>query len=203
LCHRGIRLHALAEHHLPRLKPENLVLDANGYLKVTDFGFAKHIKDETYTLCGTPEYFAPEIVSGKGHGKGVDWWTLGILIFEMLSSHTPFFADSAMGIYRKIMVGKMKFPRYLSINSKGAIKGFLRKKPTKRLGVLFNGDVQKIRGLPWFDGFDWDKFNRFEIPAPIEPKLKDKLDMTNFKKIKLGKDKAKVVDLGEEFENFF
>lgn len=185
------------------LKPENLVLDANGYLKVTDFGFAKYIRDKTYTLCGTPEYFAPEIVSGQGHGKGVDWWTLGILIFEMLSSRTPFFADSQMGIYQKIMIGKMKFPRYLSVKSKEAIKGFLRKKPTKRLGVNYNGDVQKIRDLRWFEGFDWEKFNRFELPAPIVPKLESELDISNFKKVKLGKDKAKAVDLGEEFENFF
>lgn len=185
------------------LKPENLVLDANGYLKVTDFGFAKHIKDETYTLCGTPEYFAPEIVNGQGHGKGVDWWTLGIFIFEMLSSRTPFFANSAMAIYTKIIKGKMTFPRYLSFNSKEIIKGFLKKKPTRRLGILYNGNVQIIRDLPWYNGFDWDKFNRFELPAPFSPKLKDKLDMSNFKKIREKKDKVKAVDLGAEFENFF
>jgi len=185
------------------LKPENLVLDAKGYLKVTDFGFAKHIKDKTYTLCGTPEYFAPEIVSGQGHGKGVDWWTLGILIFEMLSSRTPFFAHSAMDIYKKIVKGRMMFPRYLSVNSKEIIKGFLKKKPTKRLGILHNGNVQIIRDLPWYDGFDWAKFNRFELPAPFAPKLKDDLDISNFKKIKAKKDKVKAVNLGPEFENSF
>jgi len=185
------------------LKPENLVLDSNGYLKVTDFGFAKHIKDKTYTLCGTPEYFAPEIVSGQGHGKGVDWWTLGILIFEMLSSRTPFFAHSSMDIYRKIVKGRMMFPRYLSVNSKEIIKGFLKKKPTKRLGILYNGDVQVIRNLPWYQGFDWDKFNRFELPAPFAPKLKDDCDISNFKKIRAQKDKAKAVNLGPEFENSF
>merc|ERR1719397_828631 len=75
------------------LKPENLVLDSTGYLKVTDFGFAKVVKDKTFTLCGTPDYLAPEIVTGQGHGKGVDWWTLGILIYEMLASFPPFFDD--------------------------------------------------------------------------------------------------------------
>jgi serine/threonine protein kinase len=63
------------------LKPENLVLDDKGYLKVTDFGFAKEVQDRTFTLCGTPDYLAPEIVTGQGHGRGVDWWTLGILIY--------------------------------------------------------------------------------------------------------------------------
>lgn len=74
------------------LKPENLLLDARGYLKITDFGFAKKVGDQrTWTLCGTPDYLAPEVVSGQGHGRGVDWWTLGILIYEMLASYPPFY----------------------------------------------------------------------------------------------------------------
>jgi serine/threonine protein kinase len=72
------------------LKPENLLIDAHGQLKLTDFGFAKHVEARTYTLCGTPEYIAPEILLNKGHGKAVDWWALGILIYEMLAGTPPF-----------------------------------------------------------------------------------------------------------------
>eukprot|EP00494_Astrolonche_serrata_P031096 UN31365 len=85
------------------LKPENLVLGSDGYLKITDFGFAKEVADKTFTLCGTPDYLAPEIVTGQGHGKGVDWWTLGILIYEMLASFPPFYDEVPIETYRKII----------------------------------------------------------------------------------------------------
>lgn len=81
------------------LKPENLLIDPEGYLKLTDFGFAKNIEGRTYTLCGTPEYLAPEILLNKGHGKPVDWWTLGIIIYEMLASIDPFSDEDPMAIY--------------------------------------------------------------------------------------------------------
>lgn len=92
------------------LKPENVLINNNGYLKLTDFGFAKIIEGKTYTLCGTPEYLAPEIILNKGHGKPVDWWTLGILLYEMLVGIDPFNDDDPMMIYQKIIKGKIKFP---------------------------------------------------------------------------------------------
>jgi len=104
------------------LKPENLLLDHEGFLKITDFGFAKKVLFKTYTLCGTPEYIAPEVLLNKGHGKGVDWWTLGILIFEMLAGQPPFVDDDPMGIYQQILAGKISFPRYFDRNAKGLIK---------------------------------------------------------------------------------
>ena len=85
------------------LKPENLMLTAEGYLKVADFGFAKKITGKTWTLCGTPDYLAPEIVASRGHGKGVDWWTLGVLIFEMLASYPPFYDEDQIRTYNKIL----------------------------------------------------------------------------------------------------
>lgn len=93
------------------LKPENLLIEESGYLKLTDFGFAKYCEGRTYTLCGTPEYLAPEMLLNKGHGKPVDWWTLGILLYEMLAGIDPFSDDDPMNIYQKILKGKISFPK--------------------------------------------------------------------------------------------
>lgn len=92
------------------LKPENLLLAPNGYLRLVDFGFAKHCKGHTYTLCGTPEYLAPEILLNKGHGKAVDWWCLGIFTYEMLIGQAPFTDEDPMKIYQMILKGQVKFP---------------------------------------------------------------------------------------------
>lgn len=93
------------------LKPENILIDERGYLKLTDFGFAKECEGRTYTLCGTPEYLAPEMLLNKGHGKPVDWWTFGVLLYEMLAGIDPFSDEDPMLIYQKILKGKVKFPR--------------------------------------------------------------------------------------------
>jgi len=161
------------------LKPENLVLDSDGYLKVTDFGFAKEIPDKTFTLCGTPDYLAPEIVTGQGHGRAVDWWTLGILIYEMLASFPPFFDDEPIETYRKIIRGHVKFPRYFSAEARDLIRGLLRNKPTKRLGIL-RGGADNIRKHAWFSTFEWDKLCDGSMKAPIINKVKNNQDLSNF-----------------------
>ncbi len=95
------------------LQPENLLLDKDGHLRITDFGFAKRIGSErTWTLCGTPEYLAPEIIQSKGQTFSVDWWALGVLVFEMLSGYPPFSDENIFGIYEKILGGKIDWPRW-------------------------------------------------------------------------------------------
>lgn len=91
-------------------QPENLLLAKDGHLKMTDFGFAKRISDthRTWTLCGTPEYLAPEVIQSKGHSFAVDWWALGILIFEMLSGYPPFFDETPFAIYEKVALNSLK-----------------------------------------------------------------------------------------------
>ena len=116
------------------LKPENLLIDKQGHVKITDFGFAKVVPEKTYTLCGTPEYLAPEIIQSKGHNKNVDWWALGVLVFEMLAGYPPFYDDNPLGIYHKIMDGYYEFPPHIEPKARDLVKSFLCADTTTRLG---------------------------------------------------------------------
>jgi len=164
------------------LKPENLLLSHTGYLKITDFGFAKFVTDRTWTLCGTPDYLAPEVVSGIGHNKAVDWWTLGILIYEMISSYPPFYDDDPMQTYTKIMHGNIDYPRHFSKNVIDLIRRLLQPKPTKRLGII-KGGVENIKNHLWFrksNKFDWDKFAALQMKAPYKPHISGPKDLSHF-----------------------
>ncbi|XP_027623771.1 cAMP-dependent protein kinase catalytic subunit PRKX [Tupaia chinensis] len=161
------------------LKPENILLDRDGHIKLTDFGFAKKLVDRTWTLCGTPEYLAPEVIQSKGHGRAVDWWALGILIFEMLSGFPPFFDDNPFGIYQKILAGKIDFPRHLDFSVKDLIKKLLVVDRTRRLGNMKNGanDVKRHR---WFRSVDWEAVPQRKLKPPILPKISGDGDTSNF-----------------------
>lgn len=163
------------------LKPENLLLDRHGYLRIADFGFAKVVQDRTFTLCGTPEYLAPEIVLSQGHGKAVDWWALGILGFEMLAGYPPFFDDHPLGIYEKILRGDIAFPSHVDPYAKDLIRGFLTADRSKRLGNL-RGGAKDVMGHPWFAGVDWRSLERKEIGAPIVPRVASMGDSQNFQR---------------------
>jgi cGMP-dependent protein kinase len=162
------------------LKPENLLMNADGYLKVTDFGFAKKVVNtKTWTLCGTPDYLAPEIVASKGHHKGVDYWTLGVLIYEMVASYPPFYDEDPMRTYEKIVEGTVRYPSHFSQNVKSLIDGLLNGKPTQRLGCTADG-AKAIKTHPWYKGLDWDALYNKKLQAPHLPQIKSKTDTSNF-----------------------
>lgn len=161
------------------LKPENILLAQDGFLKLTDFGFAKVIEYRTYTLCGTPEYIAPEVLLNKGHGKPVDWWTLGILVYEMIVGYPPFVDEDPMGIYQKILSGKIVFPKFFDKNAKVLVKKLLTADLGKRFGNLKNG-VDDIKKAKWFQGLNWQQLLDKEIAAPYKPVVKSATDTSNF-----------------------
>ncbi len=161
------------------LKPENILIHKSGYLKLTDFGFAKIVENRTYTLCGTPEYLAPEIILNKGHGKPVDWWTMGILLYEMLVGIDPFSDDDPMMIYQKIIKGKIRFPNTIDKNAKSLIKHLLVSDTTKRFGCLKNG-VKDIVNHRFFNGFDWRSFVFIKMEPPYFPPVTKNDDTSNF-----------------------
>ncbi|CAG9315419.1 unnamed protein product [Blepharisma stoltei] len=161
------------------LKPENLLIAADGYLKLTDFGFAKRVEGRTYTLCGTPEYIAPEILLNKGHGKAVDWWTLGIFLYEMLAGIDPFSDEDPMAIYQKILKCKIKFPRNFDTDARSLVKHLVVIDLSKRYGNL-KGGSNDIKNHRWFSGFDWSRLLLKSLDMPYKPRVSSPSDTTNF-----------------------
>ncbi|KAL3816291.1 hypothetical protein ACHAXA_008099 [Cyclostephanos tholiformis] len=163
------------------LKPENLLIDMEGYLKITDFGFAKIVPYKTYTLCGTPEYIAPEVLLQKGHGKGVDWWTLGILIYEMLVGDPPFLDADPIQLYQQVLQCKLQFTQSYDKNAKSLTKKLLTPDLTKRYGCLKRGAMD-IKTSVWFDEMNWEALLKRKLHAPIKPALGSNTDTSNFEK---------------------
>ncbi|NXB27769.1 KGP2 kinase, partial [Eulacestoma nigropectus] len=165
------------------LKPENLILDAEGYLKLVDFGFAKKIGSgqKTWTFCGTPEYVAPEVILSKGHDFSVDFWSLGILVYELLTGSPPFSGADQMMTYNLILKGieKLDFPKIITRRPEDLIRRLCRQNPTERLGNLRNGinDIKKHR---WLSGFNWDSLKVRKLTSPLKRELSGPTDYSYF-----------------------
>ncbi|XP_061563683.1 cGMP-dependent protein kinase 1 [Cololabis saira] len=165
------------------LKPENLVLDRRGYAKLVDFGFAKKIGfcKKTWTFCGTPEYVAPEIILNKGHDVSADYWSLGVLMYELLTGSPPFSGPDPMKTYNIILRGidMIEFPKKITKNATHLIKKLCRDNPSERLGNLKNG-VKDIQKHKWFEGFNWDGLKKGTLTPPIVPVVSSAVDTSNF-----------------------
>ena len=163
------------------IKPENLLLDKDGYIKMVDFGFAKQISGPTYTICGTPDYIAPEIITRKGHQFAADYWALGVLTYEMLTGEPPFSTPDTpeKTIYSNIIEGRYTMQQWMSPLVKDFIANLLALDPAQRLGSGPKG-VKAIRNHPWFAEIDWIKLERKKLPPPIPIKVKNHLDISNF-----------------------
>jgi len=163
------------------LKPENILLDSKGHVKLTDFGLSKILEDEddkAFTLCGTPQYLAPEVLLKKGYDKMVDWWSLGCVLYEMLMGRLPFAIKRGM-INLKIYEKKIDFPRKISNEARDLIEKFLVVNPTERLGYGPNG-TDDIKNHPFFNGVDWDLAIQKKYKPPFIPKLKNDVDLRYF-----------------------
>ena len=162
------------------LKPENLLLDVKGYLKVADFGFAKVVTERTWTMCGTPDYLAPEILTRAGHGLAVDWWAVGIFLYELLTGWPPFSGDEEVDTFKNILSGRFDMPPEFSGPTASLLKGLLTVNPAHRLGSRQHSGSREVREHPFFEKLDFVSLVSRQLPTPYVPAINDPSDMNNF-----------------------
>lgn len=163
------------------LKPENILLDYTGHIALCDFGLCKlnmNANEKTNTFCGTPEYIAPELLESQGYTKTVDWWTLGVLLYEMMTGLPPFYDENVNTMYQRILTDPLNFPPDISSEARSVMTGLLQRDPSKRLGA--NG-AEEIKKHPFFAKYiDWNRLLTKRYPPPFKPSVESVLDVANF-----------------------
>eukprot|EP00747_Dinoflagellata_sp_TGD_P113434 gnl/TRDRNA2_/TRDRNA2_171705_c0_seq2.p1 gnl/TRDRNA2_/TRDRNA2_171705_c0~~gnl/TRDRNA2_/TRDRNA2_171705_c0_seq2.p1 ORF type:complete len:512 (+),score=116.10 gnl/TRDRNA2_/TRDRNA2_171705_c0_seq2:54-1589(+) len=199
--------HLHERHVLYRdLKPENLLLNEFGHIKLTDMGLAKFTLTKTFTTCGTTEYFAPEVINHVGQTVSVDWWTLGILIFELMCGLPPVDARGVkpMDAYQGIleMADNVQYPGFFPQAAQALCDRLLKRDPAQRLPML-PGGLDNIRNHSWYKGFNWAEFNSAKMKPPYRPKVKGAKDIRNFDKTKKKPPVSTYVDDGSGWDKDF
>ncbi|XP_075946400.1 serine/threonine-protein kinase N1 isoform X2 [Anarhichas minor] len=164
------------------LKLDNLLLDTDGYVKIADFGLCKEgmgFGDRTSTFCGTPEFLAPEVLTDTSYTRAVDWWGLGVLIYEMLVGESPFPGDDEEEVFDSIVNDEVRYPRFLSTEAIGIMRRLLRRNPERRLGSG-EKDAEEVKKQPFFRNVDWEALLQRKAPPPFVPSIVGKEDVSNF-----------------------
>jgi RAC serine/threonine-protein kinase len=164
------------------LKLENLLLDAQGHIKLTDFGLCKEdvgYGSTTRTFCGTPEYLAPEVLEDNDYGRAVDWWGVGVVMYEMLCGRLPFYHRSHEELFEAILTQEVKFPSRISELAKAVLTQLLQKDPGQRLGGS-KRDVEEVKEHPFFDSINWQDLYNKKVPPPFTPVVTSETDVRNF-----------------------
>jgi len=155
------------------LKPENILLDGEGHLCLTDFGLSKESlgkSEKTYSFCGTVEYMSPEIIGRRGHSSVADWWSMAVLMYEMLTGKLPFHGSSRQETMTKIMTSKLTLPKFMSPAAHSLLRALFKRLPEQRLGFGVNG-VDNLKSHDFFRNINWNKVYRREIKPPFQPDL--------------------------------
>jgi len=186
------------------LKPENVLLSAVGHAKVADFGLSKLVMGKTFSICGSPDYFAPELVNQTGHTLALDWWQLGVLVYELLTEQPPFQADHVTATYMKVMDGidKVAFPSTVQGAAADLVRALLQRDPAERLPMR-PGGAANVQGHAWYCGLDWKALEELRLEPPYRPEVTNARDLSNFPEEETALTKLPYEDDGSGWDDYF